>query len=174
VVDTRALVLPRPLRHHRPSPHQAGDEAGTVVGRLLAPLTDVFHELDDLTAFRGAVASVGMHWARVAVASLWPGALIALALSSSRGYDSRSGKLRLLIPAVLLLPLAILGDCTGASHLVDSGLRHQVPCTALGCSGALVCQSEESGDSLHVVRGLLLQHLFITYSLAEGHDDRSI
>jgi hypothetical protein len=50
---------------------------GDVLGRLLALLTDAFHELDDLAAFRGAVASVGMHWARAAVASLWPESLIA-------------------------------------------------------------------------------------------------
>ena len=66
---------------------------GAVLGRLLASLTDVFRELDYLAAFLGTVVSVGMHWARAAVASLWSGALIALAPSSSRGCDSRSGKL---------------------------------------------------------------------------------
>jgi hypothetical protein len=50
----------------------------------------------------------------------------------------------------------------------------RVPCTALGGSGAFVGQSEECGDSLHVMRGQLLQHFLITYSLAEGHDDGSI
>jgi hypothetical protein len=49
-----------------------------------------------------------------------------------------------------------------------------VPRTALSGPGALVGQSEEGGDSFHVIRGQLLQHLFITYSLAEGRDDRSI
>jgi hypothetical protein len=55
--------------------------------------------------------------------------------------------------AAVLLLFAILGDGSGASRLVDSILWRRVPCTALGCSSALVCQSEESGDSLHVVRG---------------------
>jgi hypothetical protein len=82
------------------------------------------------------------------------GALIALALAPSHGCDNRSDRLRLLMVAVLLLLLfAVLGDGSGASRLVDSGLWCRVPCTTLGCSGALVCQSEESGDSLHVVRG---------------------
>jgi hypothetical protein len=49
-----------------------------------------------------------------------------------------------------------------------------VPCTALGGSGAFVGQSEECGDGLHVMRGQLLQHFPITYSLAEGRDDGSI
>jgi hypothetical protein len=49
-----------------------------------------------------------------------------------------------------------------------------VPCTTLDSSDTLVGQSEEHGDSFHVVRGQLLQHLFITYSLAESGDDRSI
>jgi hypothetical protein len=102
-----------------------------ILGRLLASLIDAFCELDDLAAFRGTVESVGMHGARAAVASLWPGALIMLAPSSSRGCDNRSGK--------LLLLFAVLGDCTGASHLVDSGLRRRVPCTALGYSSAFVC-----------------------------------
>jgi hypothetical protein len=50
----------------------------------------------------------------------------------------------------------------------------RVPCTTLGGSGALVGQSEERGDSFHVMCGHLLQHFFITYSLSEGRDDRSI
>jgi hypothetical protein len=45
---------------------------------------------------------------------------------------------------------------------------------ALGGSSALVSQSEECGDSLHVMCGQLLQHFFITYSLTEGRDDGSI
>jgi hypothetical protein len=49
-----------------------------------------------------------------------------------------------------------------------------VPCTALGSSGTLVGQSEECGDSLHIVRGQLLQHFLIMYSLSEGCDDGSI
>jgi hypothetical protein len=34
---------------------------GAILGRLLAPLADVLRELDDLTALRGAVATVGVH-----------------------------------------------------------------------------------------------------------------
>jgi hypothetical protein len=49
-----------------------------------------------------------------------------------------------------------------------------VPCPALGGRGALVGQSEECGDSLHVMCGQLLQYFFITYSLTEGRDDGSI
>jgi hypothetical protein len=45
---------------------------------------------------------------------------------------------------------------------------------ALGVSGALISQSEECGDSFHVMCGQLLQHFFITYSLSEGRDDGSI
>ena len=39
---------------------------------------------------------------------------------------------------------------------------------------AFVGQSEECGDRLHIMCGQLLQHFLITYSLSEGHDDRSI
>jgi hypothetical protein len=80
----------------------------------------------------------------------------------------------LLVTAVLLLLLTVLGDGTGATRLGIPGLWHRVPRTTLGGPGALVGQSEESGDSFHVMRGQLLQHLFITHSLAEGRDDRSI
>jgi hypothetical protein len=45
---------------------------------------------------------------------------------------------------------------------------------ALGGSGAFVGQSKECGDSLHVMRGQLLQHFLITYSLSECRDDGSI
>jgi hypothetical protein len=44
----------------------------------------------------------------------------------------------------------------------------------LGGSGAFVGQSEECGDSFDVMRGQLLQHFLITYSLTEGRDDGSI
>jgi hypothetical protein len=49
-----------------------------------------------------------------------------------------------------------------------------VPCTTLGGSGTLVGESEEYGDNFHVMRGQLLQHLLITYSLAKSDDDGSI
>jgi hypothetical protein len=45
---------------------------------------------------------------------------------------------------------------------------------ALGSSGTLVGQSEERDGSFHVMCGQLLQHLFITYPLAESGDDGSI
>jgi hypothetical protein len=34
---------------------------GAVLGRLLAPLADAFHEVNDLATLRGAVATVGVH-----------------------------------------------------------------------------------------------------------------
>jgi hypothetical protein len=45
---------------------------------------------------------------------------------------------------------------------------------ALSGSSALVGQSEECGDNLHIVRGQLLQHFLIMYSLSESRDDGSI
>jgi hypothetical protein len=66
------------------------------------------------------------------------------------------------------------GDGTRATRLGSPGLWGRVPCTALGGSGAFVGQSEECGDSFHVMRGQLLQHFLITYSLTEGRDDGSI
>jgi hypothetical protein len=79
------------------------------------------------------------------------------------------------VVAVLLLFIFIVpGDGTRATRLGNPGLRGRVPCTALGGFGALVGQSEECGDSLHVIRDQLLQHFLITYSLAEGRDDGSI
>jgi hypothetical protein len=58
---------------------------------------------------------------------------------------------------------AVLGDGTRATHLGNSGLWCRVPCSTLGSPGTLVSQSEERGDSFHIVRGQLLQHLFITH-----------
>jgi hypothetical protein len=66
------------------------------------------------------------------------------------------------------------GDGTRATRLGSPGLWGQVPCTALSGSDAFVGQSEECGDSLHVMCGQLLQHFLITYSLAKGRDDGSI
>jgi hypothetical protein len=34
---------------------------GAVLGRLLTPLADAFHEINDPTALRGAVATVGVY-----------------------------------------------------------------------------------------------------------------
>jgi hypothetical protein len=75
---------------------------------------------------------------------------------------------------LFLLLFAVLSDSTRATRLGSPGLWHRMPRTALSGPGALVGQSEESGDSFDVVRGQLLQHLFITHSLTEGRDDRSI
>jgi hypothetical protein len=73
-----------------------------------------------------------------------------------------------------LLLFAVLSDGARATSMGSPSLWRRVPCMALGGSGALVGQSEECGDSLHVVRGQLLQHLFITHRLAESGDDGSI
>jgi hypothetical protein len=147
---------------------------GAILGRLLAPLADALRELDDLTALRGAVATVGVHMACVVVASLWSWALVALVPAPSHSCDDRSSSLRPLVAAVLLLLFAVFGDGTRATRLGDCGLWCRVPCTALGGSGTLVGQSKERGDSFHVMRGQLLQHLFITHPLAESGDDGSI
>jgi hypothetical protein len=122
------------------------------------------------------MATVGVHRACAVVASLWPGALVALAQAPSRSCDDWSGRLRLLVVVVLLLLLlfAVLSDGTRATRLGDPGLWCRLPCTALGSPGALVGQSEERGDSFHVMRGQLLQHLFIKYPLVESGDDGSI
>jgi hypothetical protein len=153
VTDTRVLILPLPPPIVRPFLTRPVMGCGAILGRLFTSLADVLCELDDLTALRGAVASVGVHKARAAVASLWPGALVALTSAPSRGCNNQSGRPRLLMAAVLLLLFAILGDSSGASRLGDSSLWCRVPCTALGSSGALVGQSEESGDSFHVMCG---------------------
>jgi hypothetical protein len=69
---------------------------------------------------------------------------------------------------LLLLLFAVLVNGTQATLLGNSGLWCRVPCTALGSSSTLVSQSEERGDSFHVMRGQLLQHLLIMYPLAES------
>jgi hypothetical protein len=73
------------------------------------------------------------------------------------------------VAVLLLFIFTVPGDGTQAT-----GLRGRVPCMALGGSGALVGLRKECGDSLHVMRGQLLQHFLITYSLAEGCDDGGI
>jgi hypothetical protein len=75
--------------------------------------------------------------------------------------------------AVLLLATA-LGSGTRATRLGNSSLWCRVTCTALGSSGTFVGQSEERGDSFHVMRGQLMQHLLITYPLTKSGDDGSI
>jgi hypothetical protein len=74
----------------------------------------------------------------------------------------------------LLFLFTVPGDGTRATHLGHPGLWGRVPCPALGGSGALVGQSEECGDGLHIMGGQLLQHFFITHSLTEDCDDGSI
>jgi hypothetical protein len=95
-------------------------------------------------------------------------------LGPSHSCNDQSGRMRLLVTAVLLLPLTVLGDGTGATCLGSPGLWRRVPRTALGGPDALVGQSKESGDSFYIMRSQLLQHHFITHPLAEGYDDRSI
>jgi hypothetical protein len=75
---------------------------------------------------------------------------------------------------VLLFLLIVPRDDTRATRLGSPGLWGRVPCTALDGSSAFVDQSEECGDSFHVMRGQLLQHFLITYYLTEGRDDGSI
>jgi hypothetical protein len=148
---------------------------GAVFGRLLAPLADAFCEVNDLAALHGAVATVRVHRACTAATSLRSRAFVAVALASGRCCDHQSGGPRLLVVAVLLLfLLSVPKDGPRATRLGSSSLWGRVSCTALGGSGALVGQSEERGNSFHVMCGQLLQHLFIMYSLSEGCDDRSI
>jgi hypothetical protein len=80
----------------------------------------------------------------------------------------------LVVAILLLFLLSVSGDGTRATRLGSSGLWGRVPSSALGGSGAFIGQSEECGDSFHVMCGQLLQHFLITYSLSEGRDDGSI
>jgi hypothetical protein len=135
----------------------------------------VFREVNDLVTLHGVVATVGVHMAWAAVTPLRPWAFVAVAPTSGRGCNYQSGGPRLRVAAVLLLfLLTVPGDGTRTTRLGSPSLWGRVPCTALGGSGAFVDQSEECGDSLHVMRGQLLQHFLITYSLEEGCDDGSI
>jgi hypothetical protein len=137
------------------------------------PLADALHEFDNLPAVGDAVAAVGVHRACATAASLGLWALVALTLVPGCG----SGDLRLLVAAVLVflfLLTAALGGGTRVARLGNPGLWRRVPCTALGGSGALVSQSEERGNVVHIMRGQLLQHLIITYPLAESSNDGSI
>jgi hypothetical protein len=121
------------------------------------------------------VATVGVHRAWATVTLLWPWALVAIAPAPDRGCNDQSGGPWLLVVVVLLLfILTVPMDGTRATRLGSPGLWGRVPCAALGGSGAFVGQSEECGYSLHIMHGQLLQHFLITYSLAEGRDDRSI
>jgi hypothetical protein len=146
-----------------------------ILGGLLAPLADAIRELDDLATLRGAVETVGVYRAWDDVTPLRPWVLVALVSAPSRSCDDRSSRRRPLGAAILLFLLfAVLIDGTRATRLGNPGLWRRVPCTALDGPGALVGQSEERGDSFHVMRGQLLQHIFITHPLAESGDDGSI
>jgi hypothetical protein len=140
---------------------------GAVLGRLLTPLAsafaDVFREINDLVTLRGAVATVGVYRARAAVTLLRPWAFVAIALVPGRSCDDQRSRLRPLVVAALLFLFTVPGDGTRATRLGSPGLWGRVPCTALGGPDALVSQSEERGDSLHVMCGQLFQHFFITY-----------
>jgi hypothetical protein len=89
------LLLARPAARRRAIPRG-----------LLVPLADALHELQDLPAFRGAVATVGVDRARPTVTSLLPGALAALISAPSRSCGDRSTRLRPIVTVVLLLLLA--------------------------------------------------------------------
>jgi hypothetical protein len=70
----------------------------------------------------------------------------------SLSCDDQSSRLRPLMAAVLLVVVvAILGDGTRATRLGDSGLWRRVPCVALGSPSTFVSQSEERGNSFHVM-----------------------
>jgi hypothetical protein len=95
------LLLARPAARRRAIPRG-----------LLAPLADALHKLQDLPAFRGAVATVGVDRARPTVTSLLPGALAALIPAPSRSCDDRSTRLRPIVTVVLLLLATALGGGT--------------------------------------------------------------
>jgi hypothetical protein len=58
-----------------------------ILGGLLVPLADALRELQDLSAFRGAMATVGVDRAWPTVTSLLPWALVALVPPPSRSYS---------------------------------------------------------------------------------------
>jgi hypothetical protein len=144
---------------------------------LPAPFADALHEFDNLSTVGGTVAAVGVHWACATIAFLGTWVLVAFTLAPGRGSGDWSSNLLLLVATVpiSLLSFAItLGGGTRSTRLGDPGLQRRVPGTSLGGSGVFVSQSEERGDVIHVMRGHLLQHLFITHPLAESSDDGSI
>jgi hypothetical protein len=151
---------------------------GAVFGRLLMSLADTlvdaFCEIDDLATLRGAMATVGVYRARAAVTPLWSWAFVAIALAPGRSCDDQRDRLWPLVAAILLFLFTVPGDGNRATCLGSPGLWGRVPCTALGGSGALVIQSEERGNSLHIMCGQILQHFLITYPLSEGHDNGGI
>jgi hypothetical protein len=98
-------------------------------------------------------------------------------LAPSHGSDDRGSNP--LIPATvalvsLFLLDTVLGDGAGTAGLGDPSLQRRVPSTTLGGPGTFISQGEECGDVVHITRGQLFQHLFVTHPLAEGSDDGSI
>jgi hypothetical protein len=89
------LLLARPAARRR-----------AISGDLLAPLADALRELQDLSAFRGAVVTVGVDRARPTVASLLPWALAVLVPAPSHSCGDRSTRVRPIVTAVLLFLLA--------------------------------------------------------------------
>jgi hypothetical protein len=83
-----------------------------IFGGLLAPLTDALRKLEDLSAFRGTVATVGMDRAKPTVTSLLPWALVAPVPAPSRICSDRSTRLRPVVTVVLLLLATVLGGGT--------------------------------------------------------------
>jgi hypothetical protein len=62
----RGLIPEVPISHGHitvvdPLLARPATRRGAFLGSLLAPLADALHELDDLAALRGAVATVGVH-----------------------------------------------------------------------------------------------------------------
>jgi hypothetical protein len=60
------LILKVPFSHDHlavvdPFLARSATRWGAVPGRLLAPLADAFHEVDDLATLRGAMATVGVY-----------------------------------------------------------------------------------------------------------------
>jgi hypothetical protein len=87
VTDTRGPVQLWPPRRRRPFLCQSDDEVGAVLGRLLTPLADSFHEINDLVTLHHAVATVGVHraWAAVTPLRSWP--LVAVTPAPDRGCN---------------------------------------------------------------------------------------
>jgi hypothetical protein len=76
---------------------------GAIFGRLLAPLADVFCEVNDLATLRCTVATIRVHRAWTAATLLWSWALVAVALASGHCCGHQSSEPWPLVIAVLLL-----------------------------------------------------------------------
>jgi hypothetical protein len=61
---------------------------GAILGGLLAPLADMFREINDLTTLRGAVETVGVDRAWAAATPLRPWAFVAIAPTSGHGSNN--------------------------------------------------------------------------------------